>query len=137
MKPKSIINDDMLTVNNTKLLLDFNAALENLMATDEVHDMSEEEVQVLGTMLTLIVEETISKRLGNKKEEANQYSAMSDEEFQDHLTDRYGFNWALMTLTPEEMSRFPKLDLDKIREKMKTIGEALRKYLDCNGVRLK
>jgi hypothetical protein len=130
-------NDNgFLSEDGKRMLLEFNTAIENLMTTDEVDDMSETELRAMGSVLSKIVGDTITNRISRKLQETDKFTAMSDIEFESYLTNKYGNNWVFVSLTPEELSRVPALDLDKLRKEMKVIGEELSKYLNCNGVRL-
>jgi hypothetical protein len=132
----SFFNDNgFLSEEGKRMLLEFNTAIENLMATDEVDDMSETEIRALGSVLAKIVGDVISNRISRKLQENVKFEAMSDDDFETYLKNKYGDNWVFMTLTPEEFKRVPTLDLDKLFKDIHTIGQSLMDYLNTNGVR--
>jgi hypothetical protein len=127
----------ILNETGKNLLLDFNTALDNLMSSDEVYDMSESEIRTLGSVLAKILGDRISHRIANKVKTTSKLDKMTDEEFEKYLLDKYGSNWHFLSLSPEEYARVPTLDFDKIFDDMKNVGNSIMQYLNCNGVRLK
>jgi hypothetical protein len=127
----------VLTKDGIDLLLEFNTALDNLLASDEVHDMSESEIRTLGSVLAKILGDRISNRIASKIQTISQFDKMTDKEFEEHLINRYGNNWTMLTLSPEEFARLPTVDFDQLIKDMRAVGESIIKHLNCNGVRLK
>ena len=129
-------NDNgFLSEDGKRMLLEFNTAIDNLLATDEVDDMSETEIRAMGSVLAKTIGDAIANRISRKLQEKNKFESMSDDDFEVYLKNKYGDNWAFMTLTPEEFERVPTLDLDKLFKDMQDIGESLMKHLNSNGVR--
>lgn len=120
-----------------QLLGEFKYALEKIMASDEVYEMSQTEVRNLGATLSKVVGDTICEQIAIRLKARNKFFKMTDQEFENYLKDKYGPNWAFMSCTPEEYERVPTLDLEKILKDMSSVGEALAHHLNCNGVRLK
>lgn len=44
------------------------------------------------------------------------FTEMSDEQFYSFLKEKYGDNWALVSLTPEEFARLPSISPEEIKE---------------------
>lgn len=105
-----------LTTEGESLLLGIQGALESLFDTEEVQDLSETEVRLLGSNIMNMVADRVSRRMAFKKQIDNQFSAMSDQEFDTYLEDKYGPRWMLMTLSEEEIARCPLLSKEKIKE---------------------
>lgn len=119
-----------------QLLSKFRSALEEIMASDEVYEMSQTQLRNLGSTLSKIVGDTICDQIAIRLRATNQFSQMTDAEFENFLKEKYGEHWRFMSLTPEEFARVPS-DLDVILKDASAIGESLFNYLNCNGVRLK
>jgi hypothetical protein len=126
-----------LTELGEKFLLEFNMALEHVLTSDEVCDMSESEIRTLGSVLSAKIGQAVTKRVSRRLQEAGVFNAMSDAEFENHLREKYGSNWAFVTLTPEEFARLPAVDLDAAILAARDVGTAIIQYMNSNGVRLK
>lgn len=130
-------DNGFLSEDGKRMLLEFNTAIENLIATDEVDDMSEAEIRAMGSVLSKNIGDAVANRISRKLQEKNKLTAMSEKDFEAYLKNKYGDNWFFMTLTPEEFDRVPTLDFDQIYKDIQVIGESLMKHLNSNGVRFR
>lgn len=126
-----------LTEEGERLTSDFRYGLSQIMQSDEVSEMSDDELRALQTNLAKMVSDSISKRLSHNLRLTNKLNAMTDKEFYSHLQEKYGDNWILYSLEKEERARLPISDLQKMLDEMKYIGEEILKHAISNGVRLK
>lgn len=115
-------------------MLEFRTALENLMSSDEVREMSQSELRVLGSLLAKETGDAISFRISDKLQRTAAFEKMSDEEFETYLKEKYGSIWQLISLTPEEQARVPVLSHEKIRELLEK-GASHVGHFHQNGVR--
>lgn len=104
-------------------------ALRNLLNQDEhIKDMDESELRVLGGSLQKIVGDLISDRIQQKKQIAQEFAAMDDEEFYSYLKGKYGDNWRLVSLTSEELGRCPHLSKEEIKKSLEEGRKAAAEY---------
>jgi hypothetical protein len=114
---KNIFNGNgVLTEEGKTLLLEFNTALDNLLGSDHVMDMTENDLQLLGSHLSSVVGNVISKRIGTKLQTKGQFAAMTDDEFYAYLEIKYGQLWKFLSLTNEEYHRVPRLTDEEIKK---------------------
>jgi hypothetical protein len=119
MKAKMIklINDNgLLSKEADQLLLEFRAALSNIMLSDEVLDMNEQQLRTFGCSLSKLVGDAVSNKANQKVINSSKFSEMTDEEFETYLQNKYGDRWSVMTLTPEEVSRVPVITQEQIKK---------------------
>lgn len=117
-----------------RLCIDLRYGLEQLMSSDEVKEMNENELHILGGLLAKMVGEAVSNRISFKRHLQGSLDAMSDEQFESYLKEKYGTIWNLVTLTEEEYRRCPTLSQEKIEELLKKGAEKVG-HPPCNGVR--
>jgi len=70
-----------------------------------------------------MIGDAILNGIVKKRERANSYSALTDDQFYAHLVNRYGQVWMFMTLEPEELTRvaqISKRNIDKALEEIRT-----------------
>jgi hypothetical protein len=104
-------------------------ALYKLLNQDEqVKQMDESELRVLGSALQKIVGDQISDRIQFKKEVARKLAEMKDEQFYDYLKEKYGDNWMLVSLTGEELARCPRLSKEEIEKSLEEGRKAAEEY---------
>jgi hypothetical protein len=106
----------VLTKDGLDLLLELNTALDNLMASDHVMDMTENDLRLLGSHLSSMIGNIISKRISTKLQTKTQFDIMTDDEFYAYLEQKYGQLWRLLTLTHEEYHRVPQLSDEDIKK---------------------
>jgi hypothetical protein len=126
-------NHSNLTPDGKRVFVEFDTALHNIMHCDQVNDMTESELLLLGTHMHKIIGEAITKKISQKKQLQHRLAAMTDQQFQDYLKDKYGEMWFITSLEPEECERVPLQDYDKMLEEIET---AITNFTNCNGVRL-
>ena len=129
----------VLTEEGKTLLLDFNTALDNLMASDNVMDMTENDLRLLGSYLSSVIGNRISKRISTKLQTKSQFDAMTDDEFYAYLQQKYGQLWRLLTLTHEEYHRVPQLTDEEIKSALeegarqrKAVEDTFGSFIDPN-----
>jgi len=132
---KLFAGNRLLTAEGDRLLSDFRYGLIQVMSSDEVSDMSDNELQTLQSSLNKLVGDAISNRMARNMQFANELNAMTDEQFYVHLKDKYGDNWALNSLEKEERARLPLSDLQKLSNTQKYISQAIRQHMISNGVK--
>lgn len=88
--------------------------------------MSIQEIQLMGSILHKIVGDTVFEAAQFKRDETARFAAMTDEEFDHYLNDKYskyGKDWFLrMSLTEEELERQStsfKRKMEKTVERLK------------------
>lgn len=94
------------------------SALETLMTSPEVRKMSENEMRLLGSNLASLAGNTVSNAIQARNNIINSLSKMSNEQFYAFLKAKYGDQWMMVSLTPEEFNRLPRLSNDEIKEAM-------------------
>jgi len=72
---------------------------------EEIKQMDESQLRVLGGVLQKIVADQISERIQFKNEVAKKMSEMEDAEFERLLKKKYGDRWMLVSLEKEELDR--------------------------------
>lgn len=126
-----------LTADAKRMLMDFNYGLSQVMASDGAHDMTESELLLLGTHLHKLIGDTITNRIVNKRQFQKMLDALTDEQFDTYLKDKYGETWFIHSLEEEELKRVPLPDLQKLADEMASVAQNVAMYMDSNGVRLK
>ncbi len=89
-------------------------SLNRLMTSPEINNMSIQELQILGSNLSKIVGDNISKSIVVKIKEKNELFNMTDDEFELYLKNKYQSKWPLVSLTQLELDRLPKLSKNDI-----------------------
>src|SRR5258708_3683955 len=104
-----------------RFFFEFQTALDNILESDQVSEMSEQGIRDIGVQLASLVGDAISKKVIKKVQISNRFAAMTDEEFETYLKDKYGEVWLFISLTPEEEKRagIPVLTPEKIEEILK------------------
>lgn len=116
------------------LLIDFEYGLDKIMTSDEVTDMDENELRLLASSLSKLINDNISDKISKNIQSSNFLEAMSDEEFEKYMENKYGSAWEFVTVTKEEYQRFRPLSAEKIEEILKGGAEKVS-HPPCNGVR--
>lgn len=135
IKFNKLFSKGLLTSEGEQFVSDFRYGLTQIMESDEVREMSSEELNTLQYNLTLLVSNAINKMADHNKQFVNELNAMTDKEFYAHLEEKYGSNWILYSLEKEERERLP--DLQKLADEHKYIGEAIVEHMVSKGVRFK
>lgn len=76
-----------------------------LWQDEEIKQMDESQLRVLGGVLQKIVADQISERIQHKNEVAKSLAVMEDAEFERLLKKKYGDRWMLVSLEKEELER--------------------------------
>jgi hypothetical protein len=134
---KLFTGNGFLTQEGEKFILDFTFGLAQIMGSDEVQDMSDDELRTLQANLAKLVGDAISKKISRNMQLTNELDLMTDEQFMTFLQEKYGDSWFIHSLEKEERARLPIPDLQKVLDEQKHIGEELLKHAISNGVRLK
>jgi hypothetical protein len=126
-----------LTKEGELFIVEFRHGLLEIAESDEIRDMTDDELRTLQANLAKLVGETIFKRVSRNIQFTNDLCVMSDEQFYAHLNKKYGTCWALHSLEKEERIRFSQADLQKLADDGDFINENIRKYMISKGVRFK
>ena len=105
-----------LSDEGEQLLLEFKTEIEVLFDNDEVSDMTVAELRMLGANMANMVADRVSKRIAFKEQLSGKFAAMSDEEFEEYLKEKYGSVWQFISLPPEELARGLVISQEKIKE---------------------
>jgi len=121
------------TEEGNRAVSKFRTALEGLMDSTEVKSMSQAELRVLGSLLAKEAGDAISLRIEEKIRSTSRFEKMTDEEFEDYLLEKYGSNWQLTPMSPEELDKIPVISYEKIHELLKKATENIPQFYQ-NGV---
>ena len=115
-KENGFLSDD-----GKEALKDFQRALDEILISDEVEEMSQGELQTLQSNMAKMVGDTVSSVFRSRAEvEADKRNnplwKLTNEEFYASLKAKYGDGWQLVGLTKEELNRCPPLSRKEIRE---------------------
>ena len=116
---KYFTDNGFLSEEGKKLVEEFNFGLATTLMQDAVRNMSEAEISTLGCNLGKCLGDTISNLIQSKSQSKNKFIAMTDEQFEAHLKERYGERWMLVSVTKEELDRVKMMVVmsdEKIRE---------------------
>lgn len=88
---------------------------------------SDLDIQITGSILHKIVGDMVCDAIQHKRNEVNKFAAMSDEEFESYLKDKYeplyGVHWLFKaSLTEEEAKR----SVESFQRRMKKAAEKLK-----------
>jgi hypothetical protein len=97
-----------------RMMLDLTSGLDQLMTSDEVTDMTESELRLLGSHLAGMMADIVSKKIARKLQRAKAFSELTDEQFEEYLQEKYGTVWRLVPLTREEYDRCPWVEFEQI-----------------------
>lgn len=112
---KIYTENGLLSEHGVHVTHDVKMAVWKLLRMDEqVKQMNEGDLRVLGGALSKIVGDLISERIQEKNEINKSLAAMEDAEFERLLKKKYGERWVLVSLEPEE--------LDRVEANVETIG---------------
>lgn len=94
-----------LSEEGKRVVMNFRSALEDIMSSDEVREMSFAEMQVLSSNLHKMVGDEVTNRVSNRLRFEKQLAEMTDEQFEAYLKAKHGSIWEYITLLPEELQR--------------------------------
>lgn len=122
-----------LSDEGKEALKDFQSALNEVLSSFEVEDMTVSGLQTLQSNMSKMVGDAISNLLQARLEvevdkQNNPLWKLTDEEFYASLKEKYGERWMLVGLTKEELSRCPKPskeDVKRVMDEAREIGQAI------------
>lgn len=100
-----------------------NAVFDDLNKDEE---LTEEDVRLIGCVLAKLSGDKTSERLvslNEKNKIKNIFWAMSDEEFEQNIKNKYGPQWHNTSLTPEESERYEPIIKKQVDTILKQIEE--------------
>ncbi len=103
-KENGILSEDGEVVTHSVKM----AVWKLLRMDEQVKQMGEYDLRVLGGSLQKIVGDLISERVQEKNEQVKRLAEMEDAEFERLLKKKYGERWMLVSLEPEELDRVVK-----------------------------
>jgi len=103
-----------LTTRAKQIMLDLTYGLEQLISSDSVTEMTENELRMLSSHLLGMIADAVSKKISCKLQQKNAFDHMSDEEFENYLKEKYGTIWRFVSLTEAEYQRVPSLTEEQI-----------------------
>lgn len=115
-----------LSKEGRALVSPLEGALEAILSSPDVKDMSESELRTLGGSLSKIVGDAISNTIVNKSDIQNKLNAMTDAQFESYMTVKYGKNWIFHTATSEELSRCKSLASNKMEDVVDRMRAVIR-----------
>jgi hypothetical protein len=124
-----------LTEEGERFIIDFQYGLSQIMESDEVQEMSDDQLRTLQSNLMKMIGRVFTIKMSRNLQFLNDLFTLTDEQFYAHLKDKYGDNWIFHSLEKEERERIPLPDLQKIADESKYIGETIIKHMANNGVR--
>ena len=133
MSNKWFKENGFLSEEGNGLLLDFRTALDNIMESDDIHDMSDNELLILQSNMTKLVGDAIAKQLSHRQVRSAKIEAMTDEEFDAYLHDKYGDSWFVHGLEPEELARAKRIayvNVEKAFAEMQAVAAHVMKARD-------
>jgi hypothetical protein len=98
-----------LNENGKRLLTHFKGALDQLFNSMELHDLNKTELLMLSTTMLSMVSNRITNRLAFKQKKSDEFRAMTDQEFEAYMNEKYGSVWKFLELTEEEEIRSQSL----------------------------
>ncbi len=75
---------------------------------------NENEIRLIASLIHKRVGDAAANLIQAKKEIANKFAQMSNEQFEGYLKAKYGDRWLFVSLTPEELDRVPRLTKEEI-----------------------
>lgn len=106
-----------------------------LRMDEQVKQMGESELRVLGGCLQKIVGDLISERIQEKNDQAKRLAEMEDEQFKALLKKKYGDRWMFVTLANEELERARTISDEDIKKAQEELAKCDITY--PSGVRFK
>lgn len=119
-----------LSEEGRQFLEPFQSALQKILYSPELRELSDQEIKILGSILISQVNDAISKKSQHKTETIKQFQNMSDAEFELYLKNKYGKNWASTSLTDEEFERLPNLSPETIKATIEKGRQAAKAYYE-------
>ena len=126
-----------LSKEGEQFVSDFRYGISQIMESDEVRDMSEQELRVLLSNMQRMVGDAIFERISRAMQLTNELNALTDEQFYAQLQEKYGDNWLLQGLEKEELARLPHGDLQRLANEHKDICVSIRQHMLKHGVKFK
>jgi hypothetical protein len=137
-QPKKLFTGNgFLTKEGEQFVSDFRYGFAQIMGTDEVSEMSLGELNALQSNLMKLVGDAFAKKVSHNLQLTAKLSEMTDEQFLQHLKEKYGDNWILHGLEKEERQRFGGEMLQQLADENKFVGEAIVKHMRQSGVKFK
>jgi hypothetical protein len=103
---RTIFEDNgQLSEEGKRIFLDFNYGLGQILNSDQVLDMTETQLQTLGIHLLKMIGDTITNRIARKRQFDAKLQAMTDQQFEVYLKDKYSEHWNIHSLEEEELRR--------------------------------
>ena len=112
-----------ITEDGRKLLEPLSNALESILYTPAMRELSDVDLKLFESVLFSKISEAVSKKMTHKK--TNTFDYMSDEQFSIYLKNKYGEGRScLKSLTKEEFDRLPPIPDERIKEIINAAREA-------------
>lgn len=115
------------TAEGTKFLEDFDRALKTIFNSDEVKSMNNSQRRIIGSLLANMVGSATTDSVVKHDQMVAELEAVSDEDFESFLKEKYGESWLFVTLTPEEFERAKRVRHKEIAKIMEGVRERLAK----------
>ena len=112
-------DNGLLTEKGKEVLAPVQKALDAVLQHDDISRMSDIELQVIGAALAKMVGDTISWKRQAKRDMTNKLFAMTDEQFDAYMRDKYNGDWLLVSLTEEELARCPQPSAEERKASLK------------------
>ncbi|CAM6006385.1 unnamed protein product [Sphagnum balticum] len=118
-KSKWFKENGSLSEEGERAFIEIRDEVDNFLGHDEVLYMSISELQILGSCIAKFVADRIHDKIIHRHRIANEFEAMTDDEFYDYLKEKYGEHiWQFCSLTPEELARCPTSSLEDFEKIM-------------------
>lgn len=102
----------------------------------ELLDMMETEIElrIMAGTLSKHIGDLVANKLAEQNQKRSELDAMSDQEFEASMKAKYGENWMLKSITPEELRRCPVISKEKLQAAFQEGLEARKSVMMAQGV---
>lgn len=130
-------DNSYLSDEGKQILKPLSEALEKVFGTQDIKDMSVQEMNVLGSNMAKMVGDFVFEKTRAKNDLTRKFNEMNDPQFEAYLKAKYGEMWMLTSLTTEELDRLPHIPKETLDRAMaeghKIYEDAMRNQ---SGVRI-
>ena len=91
--------------DDKNILLDFNYAISEIIARDQVKGMSVSDLFVLRNSLRKIVDLAVEDKVNRKLRLSDELKNMTDQQVEEYLLEKYSVLWPALHLNCEEFDR--------------------------------
>ena len=117
----------MKTKNTDSFIEEYTQLIDRILSHPDTIQMTSDELELYAEKILKILFSKVRAKMTEKQNLAIQLDRMTNEEFEEYMSNKYGPKWMLVTILPEELDRCSPITDEQIKEALKQGAEDARK----------